>query len=136
MVGTVVKHRFYANNRVCSQRPAENGFLDAFFHCRKIILRHGAADYDLIKFIRFFQIAGRLKRHLDMPVLSMAAGLLLILVFHIRFLADGFAERNFWFGKFHFDFVFRQQFADNNLKMLIAHAIQKSLPVFTVVYTL
>ena len=133
MVRTVVQCRFYADNRICGKRTCLYGVLKAFFHCREIVLRNRAADNLLRKFERFIKISGRLKTHFYVSILSVSAGLFLIFCFHIRFLADGLTERNLRFAQFQFYFVTFLQFADNDVNVLIAHAVNQSLMVCRIV---
>ena len=59
----------------------------------------------------------------------MTAGLFLMFAFHIGILADSLTERNLRFGKFNFDFIAFFQLVYHDIKMLVAHTVEKCLPV-------
>ena len=136
MVGAVVQGCLHADYGVSCQRSALNGFLDTLFHCREVVFRNGAAHNDLFEYIRRFRITGIFEAHLNVTVLTVSAGLLLIFCIHIRILADGLAERYLRACKLHIHFVFCQQLAHDDIKMLIAHAVDQRLTVFRVVDSL
>src|SRR5699024_6542940 len=127
MVGSIVEDRFHSDYRVSGERSFHHGFLESLFHCREIVLRNSTANYALLKNIRRVQIMGRLKFHLDMSVLSVAARLFLIFHIHIRVLADRFAESNFRSFQNDLYFVPCRQLARRDLKMLVSHAVEQCL---------
>ena len=49
MVGAVVENRPHTHHRIRGQGPLDHGFLQPLFHCRVIVLGHGAAHYLLIE---------------------------------------------------------------------------------------
>ena len=57
-----------------------------------------------------------------------------MLAFYIRTLADGLAERNLWLGKLNVNFIAIFQLVYNNVKMLISHAVKKSLSVGRIIF--
>ena len=63
----------------------------------------------------------------------MSARLFLMLSFHIGILADRLSERNLRLAKFHIYFISLFQHADNNVKMLITHTINKALAVSAII---
>ena len=69
-----------------------------------------------------------------MAILTMTAGLLFILIFHIGFLTYRLSIGNLGLGKLYLDLVFILQTACHNVQMLVTHAIDKGLMVFRVVH--
>ncbi len=132
MVGSIVKDGFHADDRISGQRSLHHGILESLFHCREVVLRHRAADYDLFKYIRSLQISGGFELHLDMAVLSVSAGLLLILGIHVGVLADRLAEGHLRRLQDDLCFVSGQKLADRDLQMLVAHAVEQGLAVLAV----
>ena len=57
-----------------------------------------------------------------------------MLSFHIGILADRLSERNLRLAKFHIYFISLFQHADNNVKMLITHTINKALAVSAIIH--
>ena len=133
MIGSVIKSSLHTYYRICSQRSLLNAFLKSLLNCREVVLRNCTANYNLLKYIWSLHITGRLKAHLNMTILSVSAGLFLMLSFYIRILANSLTERNLRFGKLYVYFIAILQHADNNVKMLVAHAINKALAVRTVI---
>ena len=115
MVRSIVENRLHAYNRISGQGTLHHGILKALFHCREVVLRHRAADYDLFKYIRRLQISGGFEFHLHVAVLSVSAGLLLILGVHVGIFADGLAEGNLRCLQDDLCFVSGQQLADRDL---------------------
>ena len=68
-----------------------------------------------------------------MTVLSMSAGLFLILGIHIGFLLDRLTEGHSWSVQRDLAFESCRQLACNNLQMLITHAIEQGLAVLAVI---
>ena len=87
MVRSIIQNGLHTHYRVSCQRTFQDGFLNTLFYCREVVLRNCAAEYLLLKYLRFFQIAGWLKDHLNVAVLAMSAGLLLIFALNLNFLS-------------------------------------------------
>ena len=87
MIRTIYQSCLYANYRICGQRTFYAAFCHAPFNCREVVLRNCAAEYFLLEYIRFFQVTGRFKDHLNITVLAMSAGLLLIFALNLNFLS-------------------------------------------------
>ena len=68
-----------------------------------------------------------------MAVLTMSAGLLLVLSLHIRGLFDGLPVSHLGLIQFNLHLVFVQQAAGDDLQVLIAHAVQKKLAILCVI---
>ena len=68
-----------------------------------------------------------------MTILSVSAGLLLILVFHIGFLPERLAECHLRLIQFHFYFVFFSKGADDDGQVLVSHAIEQRLTVLRII---
>ena len=134
MVGSIVKHRLHPNYRIRCHRPFQDRFLKPFFYRREIILGHCAPYYLLFKGVSRFQIPAGLKCHLHMAVLPVAAGLFLILVFYVGFLADGFPEGNLRPAQFNVYFVTFQKLADYYFQVLVANAVNQCLAVGAVIF--
>ncbi len=71
-----------------------------------------------------------------MSVLSVAAGLFSVFIFHIRLLLDGLPVGNLGTVQFHIHLIFIQKAADNDIQMLVAHTIEQGLSVLRIVYHL
>ena len=69
-----------------------------------------------------------------MTVLSMSAGLFLILGIHIGFLLDRLTEGYSWSVQRDLAFESGSQLARYNLQMLVSHAIEQGLAVLAVIY--
>ena len=136
MIRSVIQSRFYTDHRISGKRPFKNRFLQSFFYIREIVFRNRSADYARFKYIRCIKIVRRFKFHLNVSVLSVAAGLFLIFHIYIRIFADRFAECNFRCLKRDLHFISRRKFACCDLEMLISHSIEKRLTVLTVIYRL
>ncbi len=136
MVRSVIEYRLHAYNGISGQRSLDNGFLHTLFHSREVILGNGSAHYNLIEYISRLQISRWLKGHLHMAVLSVPAGLLLILGIHIRFLADGLAEGNLWTAQLYCNLKLLLQLTYNHIQVLIAHAVKQSLTVLGIIDSL
>ena len=136
MVGSIVKHSLYAHYRIPCQGALHHGFLDTLFHCREVVLRNRAAHYDLLEHVGRLQIAGGLEGHLYMAVLSVSAGLLLVLGIHVRFLADGLPEGYLRTLQLDLYFEFIRQLADHHIQVLIAHAVEQGLAVLGIIHIL
>ena len=68
-----------------------------------------------------------------MTILTVSAGLLLIFIFNVGFLADRLAVSNLRFGKFNLYFIFVFQTTCNHFQMLLTHAVKQSLTVLGIV---
>ena len=105
MVGSVVEVDLDTHNRITGQRSAGNAFSDTLLHCREEILRHSSAHNAFFKYVGCGVVAGRLQLDFYMAVLTVAAGLLLVFVFHVRRSPDGLPVRNLRLGQGNRHFV-------------------------------
>ena len=133
MVGAVQKSRLDADHRICGQRALHAAFLNAFFHCREVVLGNSAAEYLFLKYIRCLQVTGGLKGHFNVTELSVSAGLLFISSGSLYLFTDGLAERKFRFGKLHFYLITAQKLAYNYLQLLVPNAVKEALAVLRIV---
>ena len=132
MVGSIIKDGFHADYRISGQRSLHHRSLESLFHCREVVLRHCAADYDLFEYIWSLQVSGGFEFHLDMTILSMSAGLLLILGIHVGIFADCLTEGHLRGLQDNLCFVSGQKLADRDLQMLVAHTVKQRLTVLAV----
>ena len=95
MVRTVYQGCLDSNYRISSHGAFHTAFLNTLFHCREVVFRNCATEYTFFKYIRCLQIAGGLKLHLNIAVLSVSAGLLFIFALNLHFLADSLTECKF-----------------------------------------
>ena len=91
------------SRKIYHRESCKNAFLHGFqkslFDCRIEAFRHTAAN-DALRKGQALGFAGR-ERDLDMPVLTAAARLLLVLALDLYALLDGLAVRNARFHKLH-----------------------------------
>ena len=59
-----------------------------------------------------------------MTVLTVSAGLFLVLIFHIGLFLDGLFVCDLRPGKLDLYFVFVQQTTDHDIQMLVTHAVK------------
>ena len=133
MIRTIIQNGFDADYRISSQRAFLYGFLDTFFNSREVVLRNGAADNFLLENVWFLEISGSGEAHFYMTVLAVAAGLFFVFCFYIRIFADRLAEGYLRTGQLYFYFVALQQLADDNIDVLVAHAVQQCLMVCRII---
>ena len=123
MIGSVYQSCLQAHNRITGQRSLENAFLNSLLYSREVVSRNSAAEDSLLKYIGLLQIAGGLELHFDIAVLSVSAGLLLILALDLHFLSQRLPEREFRFAEHHIYLIAGQKFADYYLQLLIADSV-------------
>ena len=133
MIGSVVQDSLDADYRISGHRACGHGISDTLLNSREEVLRDSAADNDLLEYISFVKVSGRLESHLDMTVLAVSAGLLLILGINVAVLADRLLERDCRLAQFSVDLILGLQLADDDIQVLIAHAVQKSLMISCVI---
>ncbi len=92
MVGAVEQGCTQANHRIAGQNAVLHRLADALVNCWMEVLRHGTAENLLLE--QVITLGIRCKFHLNVAVLTMAAGLLLMLAFYRNSLADLLAVRN------------------------------------------
>ena len=80
-----------ANYRISGQRTSLTSRCNTFFNCREEVLRNCAAHNFFIENIGFTSTRW-CEADLNMTILSVTACLLLILIFRIRRLHNGFTE--------------------------------------------
>ena len=68
-----------------------------------------------------------------MAVLSVSAGLLLILGVHVRFLLQSLTESYLRLGQLYGYLKLLFQLADYHVQMLVAHAVQQGLAVLGII---
>ncbi len=112
MVRSVVESRLHTDYRITCQRSLEHGFLKSLLNSREVVLRNRTADYRLFEDIRRIKVA---ELHLDMAVLTVSAGLLLILGVYIGILLNSLTERNLRRLQSNFALVSLKEFAHSNL---------------------
>ncbi len=133
MVRAIIQDRLHAHYRISGQRSFKYRFLESLLYSRKIILRNRSAYHHFFKHERRLQISRRLKLHLNMAVLSVSAGLLLVLGIHIRILLQSLAECNLRRLQYNLALISCSQLACNNLKVLVAHTVKQRLAVLAVI---
>ena len=134
MVRTVGKSCFKVNNGIACKNTVCNSILKSFFNCGEEVLRNGAAEYALCKF-KLLLFAG-LELDLNVTVLTVTAGLLLMLSFNLDLLADGLSVRNFGIGKFHGCTELCLKLGHDNVKVHITETGNNELLCFSVVFKL
>ena len=92
VVGAVEQGCTQANHRIAGQNAMLHRLADALVNCRMEVLRYGTAENLLLE--QVIALGIRCKFHLNVAVLTMAAGLLLMLAFYRNSLADLLAVRN------------------------------------------
>ena len=66
----------------------------------------------------------------------MSAGLLLVFVLHIRFLAQRLTERNLWLAQLNLYFIFGLKLACHYFQLLFADTVEQCLTHLTVIHDL
>ena len=94
MVRSIVENSLNADNGICCKRSPSYGFSDTLLNSREEVLGNRTADNFLIEYILLFRIIGRTELHLNMSVLSVSAGLRLILGLDIGCSADSLSVCN------------------------------------------
>ena len=129
MVGSVIENRLDTYNRISGHRTGTHRVRDTLLDSREEVLGDSTADDNLLEYIRSVEVSRRLELHLDMSVLAMSAGLLLILGIDIAVLADSLAERDSRLAELRLNLVLGLELADDDIKMLVSHTVQKRLMV-------
>ena len=123
MIRSIIKSSLYTNYRICCKRSLLNAF-QALSRLPEVVLRNCTTNNNLLKYVWSLHIARRPETHLNMSILSVSAGLFLMFAFYVRILA--IVSRNGTFGlKALRQLYSALQHADNNIKVLIAHTIDK-----------
>ena len=132
VIRTVEQHRLQTDNGVCRERALLAALCNPLLDRREVVLRDCASEDLLLEDISLFQIAGRLKAHLDIAELAVTAGLLLVAPRRFDFLAYGFTERKLRFLKDYLRLITTCELAHDNVKLLIADAVEQGLAVLGV----
>ena len=93
MVGTVYESSLEVNYRVACENTLLDRLLKSLLYCREVVLRNSSAEYLLLEY-EIFCIVVRLELDPNVTVLTVTAGLLLMLTLNLNLLADSLTVRN------------------------------------------
>ena len=133
MVGAVCQSSLDAYDRISGHRSLQDTFLDSLLDCREVVLRNGTAEDTLLENIRNSQIAGGLELHQNVAVLSVTAGLLLVLSADLDLLLEGLSVCELRLIELDLDLVSVLQLGLDDIELLLADAVEQRLSVFGIV---
>lgn len=120
VVRAVVERDLHVDDREAQERTALHGFLDALLDGRDEVLRHGAADDDVLEDIaRTARV--RLGLDLDVAVLTATAGLAHELALDVDRTRDGLAVGDLRGADVGVDVELALEAVDDDLEVQLAH---------------
>ena len=130
MVRAVQQGGTQTDQRIARQNAVLHCLAHALFDCRMEILRNAAAEDLFLE--QEIALGVRRKFHLDVTVLTVTAGLLLVLAFHGDRLADFFAVRNGRILQDDLNAEFILELGADDIQMDIARAGENHLMGFVI----
>ena len=93
MIGTVYESSLEVNYRIACEDTLLDRLLESLLNCGEVVLRNCSAEYLLFEY-EIFRIVVRLELDPYVTVLTVTAGLLLMLTLNLNLLTDSLTVRN------------------------------------------
>jgi hypothetical protein len=121
VIRAVIEHDTKIDHGESGEISAGGGVTDSFFYGRNVIFRNGAAE-NIVDELELAAAWQGFHADLAVPVLTVAAGLLLVASLHVGFAANSLAVRNFGSLQDHFRVIALLKLRNDDFDMLLAGA--------------